>query len=126
MAVSMTFNAAGNADASASLAAGANRTFDIDGSTKIETQLTIKNTPGGAVAATRGVRIEVFNGYGTSGTTYNTLAERTYTLPSQAASTAESVTLRLGPGKYRVKLTNLDATNAVTLEGTTATIDSAA
>lgn len=121
----MTFNSAGNADASASLAASANRTFDIDGSTKIETQLTIKNTPGGSVAATRGLRIEVLNGYAASGTTYNTLPERTYVLPSQTGSTAESVTLRLGPGKYRVRITNLDATNAVTVEATTGTIDSA-
>src|ERR1044072_7115044 len=122
MAVAMTFNSAGNADVSASLAAGANRTFDIDGSAKVEVQLTVKNTPGGTIAATRGLKIEVFNGYASSGTTYNTTAERSYTLPSQTASTAESVTLRLGPGKYRVKITTLDASNAVTVESTTATV----
>lgn len=122
MAVSMTFNAAGNADASASLGAGANRSFSIDGSTKYEIQLTIKNTPGGSVAATRGVRIDVFPRYGT-GPSDTTIANPSYTLPSQAASTAESLMIRLPPGKYTVKLTNLDASNAVTLEATTATVD---
>jgi hypothetical protein len=118
----MTFNAAGNVDASASLAAGANRSFSFDGSTKYETQLTIKNTPGGSVAAVRGVRIDVFPRYGT-GPSDTTLANPSFTLPSQTASTAESIMIRLGPGKYTVKLTNLDATNAVTLEATTATVD---
>lgn len=122
MAVSMTFNAAGNIRSSASLAAGANATYDVDSSTKYETQITVLNTPGGTVAGTRGLKIEILQGYGSS-VSYTTIATQQLTLPSAAASTAESITLFIGPGKFRIKITNLDASNAITVEITSATLD---
>jgi hypothetical protein len=47
----------------------------------------------------------------------------TYTLGATAASTTYSKTLYLSTGKYIVLLTNTDASNAVTAEATTATVD---
>lgn len=122
MALSMTFNVAGNLIASGALGAGANTSANLDVSDKYGAQITVKNTPGGTIAATRGVRIDILYRYGT-GPSDTTLATQSYTLPSAVASTAESITLNVGPGKYVVKLTNLDAANGVTVEATTASID---
>jgi hypothetical protein len=117
--VTYTAGAAGNVITSASLAASAtaNSSTAMDFSAAFEGQVHVKNTPGGSVAATRGVTIEVFRRYGTTPTTAQT-AMLTYTLPSATASTAESLDLFLPPGVYNIKLTNLDATNAVTVEVT--------
>jgi hypothetical protein len=112
---SFTFNAAGNIRSSASLGAGATDNANVDYSAVIEALVTVKNTPGGTVAATRGVRVDIFNRHGSTPTTGDS-AVQSYTLPSAAASTAETLTIRLGPGKYNVKVTNLDASNAVTVE----------
>jgi hypothetical protein len=99
---SFTFATAGNIRASASLAV-------------IEAIITVLNTPGGTIAATRGVRIDIFNRYA-SGPTTSASAFYSTTLPSATASTAETATIRLPPGKYNIKITNLDATNAVVVE----------
>ncbi len=118
-----TFNAAGDIRASASLAASGTASFNLDYSTKLEGQITVKNTPGGTVAATRGVRVDFLPRYGST-LADTTLAAFSYTLPSAAASTAESKTFYIGTGKWVVKITNLDATNAVTaVEITSATVD---
>jgi hypothetical protein len=122
---SLTYNAAGNLITSSSLGAGANTTADIDASTKFAVKIVVKNTPGGTVAATRGLKIEVLEGYGSS-VVYTTVSLPAATLPSAVASTAESMVLEYGPGKYRLRLTNLDASNAVTIEASTVTIDSIA
>jgi hypothetical protein len=116
-----TANAAGNIRTSASLAASATDNTNVDYSAVLEGQIHVKNTPGGSVAATRGLRIEIFRRYGSTPTTAET-AMLTYTLPSATASTAESIDIFLGPGKYNVKVTNLDATNAITVEITGDTI----
>jgi hypothetical protein len=118
-----TANAAGNVLSSASLAASGTATADVDYSTRLEAQIHVTNTPGGTVASTRGLRVEVFRRYGSSPTVGET-PFLTYTLPSATASTAESVDIFLGPGKYRIKVTNLDASNAVTVAITGDTIDS--
>lgn len=110
-----TFNAAGNIRSSASLAASGTDNDDVDYSAVIEAIVTVKNTPGGSVAATRGVQVDIFNRHGSTPTTGDS-AVQSYTLPSAAASTAETLTIRLGPGKYNIKVTNIDATNAVTVE----------
>ena len=47
-----TANGAGNIHASASLAASATANDNYDGSAVFETQVHVKNTPGGSVAAT--------------------------------------------------------------------------
>lgn len=118
----MTYASAGNVRASASLGAGANASHSIDLSGKIEGQITIKNTPGGSVSSTRGVQVDVLPRYG-SGPTDSTIALTTYVLPSAAASTAESRTIYVGTGKFTLKITNLDTTNAVTVEITMDTVD---
>lgn len=114
-APAFTFNAAGNIRSSASLAASGTDNDDVDYSAVIEAIVQVKNTPGGTVAATRGLQVEIFQRYG-SGPTTGDSAVQVYTLPSAAASTAESITIHLGPGKYNIKITNIDATNAVTVE----------
>jgi hypothetical protein len=118
-----TGNAAGNVDASASLGAGSDRSASWDISGKFEGQVHVKNTPGGTIAVTRGLLVQVFRQYGNSPTTAQT-PFLTYTMPSATASTAESLTFWLGPGKYSIKLTNLDASNAITVEVTGDTVDS--
>lgn len=125
MAIAITYNSAGNLLASQSLAASASVTSgDIDASAKYGLLVVIKNTPGGTIASTRGLKIEATAGYGASGTAaYSTLGAVNSVLPSATASTAESIEIRLPSGHWKIKLTNLDATNAVTIEVTTATID---
>jgi len=120
---SMTFGAAGNVIASASIgASGTSSSSALDYSAKIEAQIHVKNTPGGSVAATRGLQIEVFREYST-GPTLGQTAFLTVVLPSAVANTAESDDIWLQTGKYLIKLTNLDATNAVTAEVTADTVD---
>src|SRR5580765_5813025 len=94
----MTFNTAGNIRASSSLAASGTANADVDYSAKYEGQIHVKNTPGGSVAATRGVRVDVFKRYGSTPTTGDT-AFLTLTLPSATASTAESADVFLPTGK---------------------------
>lgn len=118
-----TGNAAGNIRSSASLAASATDNANVDYSGKFEAQVHVKNTPGGSVAATRGLRIDVYRRYGTTPTTAESVLF-SITLPSAAASTAESSDFSLPTGKYNIKVTNLDATNAVTVEITADTVDS--
>lgn len=118
-----TGNAAGNLDTSASLAAATDRSVNWDISAKFEGQVTVKNTPGGTIAATRGLKVEVFRRHGSSPTT-SPSPFLAFTLPSAVPSTAESGEIFLGPGKYTIKVTNLDASNAVTVEITGDTVDS--
>lgn len=121
-APSMTFNAAGNIRSSSSLAASGTASYNLDYSAKFEGQISVKNTPGGTVATTRGLRVELLPRYGST-LADTTIAVQDYTLPSAVASTAESRTFYVGPGKWVLKITNLDATNAITVEITDATID---
>lgn len=109
-----TRGAAGNVKSSASLGAGATGNVDVDYSAVVRAKLSVKNTPG-TIAATKGVRIDIYDRYG-SGPTTSIQPVQTWTLPSDVASTAEDLTIWLPPGNYNVKWTNLDATNAVTLE----------
>ena len=118
-----TGNADGNIDTSASLAASATRSASWDISTKFEGQVHVLNTPGGTIAATRGVRVDVYRRYG-NGPTVSESPFLSYTLPSAVASTAESFDFFLGTGNYSIKLTNLDTANAVTCEVTGDTVDS--
>lgn len=118
----MTKNAAGNVRASASLGAGANETVTtaLDFSEKIEGQVTVKNTPG-TMSATKGLRCEFLPRYGSTPAT-TTLPAISMDLPSAAAA-AESKTFYLGTGVWALKLTNLDASNPVTVEVTSDTVD---
>lgn len=118
-----TFNAPGNIRASASLAAAASANFDLDYSAVFEGQIHVLNTPGGTIAAARGLQIDIFVRYG-NGPATSPSPMATFFLPSLVASTAEALPIRLGPGKYNIKVTNLDAANAVTVEITGDTITS--
>ena len=117
-----TGNSAANVIASASIAASGTSNANVDYSGVFEAQLNVLNTPGGSVAGTAGLRVDIFRRFGSSPTTATT-AFMSYTIPS-VASTAASCDIFLGPGKYNVKLTNLDATNAVTAQVTGDTITS--
>lgn len=112
---SMTFNAPGHVRAAGTLAAGASANYDLDYSSVIEGQVTVKITPGSSISSTRGVRVDFFPRYGTGPAT-TTIAQISYTMPSQTASTAESRTFYVSTGRWNVAITNLDTTNAVTAE----------
>jgi|SRR5919108_2646858 hypothetical protein len=116
-------NAAGNIRASAALAASGTATYDLDYSTALAARLIILNTPGGSISATRGLKVELFPRYGASGSLATApTAQQTYTLPSETASTPENLSLMVETGYWTLKITNLDATNAVTVEITDAII----
>lgn len=108
----MTFNAVDNVRAAASLAASGTANYDVDYSAVFEAQVHIKNTPGGTISGTRGLKIEIFKRTG-SGPTTGSSPFMTYFLPSQTASTAESADIYLSTGKYNIKITNLDTAQAI-------------
>jgi hypothetical protein len=117
---------------SASLAASGTATDTLDASAKFEAQVMYKVTAGGTVAATFGVRIDVFEVY--SSTTYGDAGTATanpnftYTVTGYTASqVAYSPKIFVPTGKWKFKITNLDATNAVTaVEAIYDTVDSIA
>ncbi|MGH8582458.1 MAG: hypothetical protein ACREWG_06630 [Gammaproteobacteria bacterium] len=68
----------------------------------------------GTVAATSGLRVDVFRAVDAlTSSTFDTIAAFTFTVPS-TTSTSKIVSFVLQTGAYRVFVTNLDATNAVT------------
>ena len=120
----MTYGAAGGALASQSLAAAGVVTFDVDTSGKIEAQVTLKATLRATVAATRGVRMEALQGFGSGTLQYASVPSASRAFGSAtAANGVASAALNLPTGKWRIRVTNLDAANAVTVEGTLATVD---
>lgn len=119
---SYTGNTANNIRASSSLAASGTANYDVDYSAKFEGQIHVDNTPGGTIAATAGVRIDIYRRYGATPTTAAT-PFLTVTLPSAVASTLESQDIFVGTGKFNIKVTNLDAANAVTVGITGDTVD---
>ncbi len=106
-----TGNTAANIHASATLAASGTANDNYDGSAVFETQVHVKAVVGTA-AATNGLQIDVYRRYGATPTTSGT-AFLTYILPS-VGSTTTDFDFFLPCGKYNIKLTNLDATNALT------------
>jgi len=122
--LNITEGAAGNGLASGSLAAGATVYFTVDLRGKLGGRLFIKNTPGGTVAATRGLTVSRFTNATSTTPDYPTIANTSFQLPSAVATIAESRTIELGPGLHRIGLTNNDASNAVTVMGTYSTYDS--
>lgn len=67
---------------------------------------------GAAVAATNGCKVEIFEAGST--TSYGTIASYPYTIPL-AANQVQTLPIRLPTGKYSITLTNLDATNGITV-----------
>lgn len=122
-APAMTFNTQANALSSQSLAGAANITFDVDASAKFEVQVQIKDARSGSVSATTGLKIEVFRLFG-AGPTVDTEPIGGPIQIASVASTTKYLSFALSTGKYRIRITNLDATVASTVEATTSTIDS--
>lgn len=121
-APAMTFNAEANVLASQALAASGTVTADVDASTVFEVQLQFKNAGGASVSATNGLRVEVFRRLGTTPTN-DTEAMTSFDLPT-TASTSRYKSLALPTGKYRIKLTNLDTAQGITVEITSAVVAS--
>ena len=119
----MTQNATGNILASSALALSASTAnLDIDATTKFELELQIGVTFG-AVAATNGLQVNVYRLFG-AGPTADTIQVTQFTIPG-TASTTKNQSLALPTGRYRIVLTNLDATNGLTgVTVTSSTIDS--
>lgn len=115
---SVTYNSAGNAVSSASLGAGASTTFVADfSSNMLGGWVQIWDTGGASVATTNGLQVQVFPaGDNTPG--YDTVAIAQFTITT-VASTVEKQSIPLPMGKYQFKLTNLDASNGITIEATT-------
>lgn len=118
---STTVNTQANLLASGSLAASGTTTADLDLTGKFGADVQVKDT-GGTVAGTNGVQVDVFRLFGGTPTA-DTLAVLTFVIPT-TTSTATYKSFHLETGKYRIKLTNLDASNAVTVEMTSTTNDS--
>jgi hypothetical protein len=107
-----TPNTAGNAlAAGTTIAASASTNFNIDVSAHMEGVLQCSGTGGGTVAATSGMRVDVYPRVGT-GPANDTIAQTSVTIP-MVVSTASLQSIRLQPGKYNIKFTNLDASNAI-------------
>lgn len=124
---SMTFGT--TLHTSASLGASGTATDNLDASTKFEAQLMVKVTAGGTVAATFGVQVDMYEIY--SGSTYGNsstgtpVPNFTYVVTGYTSTqVVYSPKFYLPTGKWLVKMTNLDASNAVTVESIYDTIDS--
>jgi hypothetical protein len=120
---SATLNAHGNALTSASLAANTAVSFTVDfTSSTLGGFVQIWNTGGGTVAATNGLQVQVF---ATADTTpnYDTIpfGGVNFTIAT-VTSTAARQSFFLPTGKFQVTLTNLDVTNAITVEATKAPV----
>lgn len=112
-----TFNTAANADASATLAAGASRTFNVDVSTKFAGWLVVEGNFG-TIAATAGLRIRMFPGYA-SGPTYSTTNPNYEYVLTAVSGLQRTPRIMVPTGKWQFQITNLDATNGVTVVAAT-------
>jgi hypothetical protein len=110
MALTWTHNT-GNVRASASLAASASVSYDVDWSAFYEILLGITSTAG-TVSGTNGLRVQVAP---RSGSTPATATESwlDFSIPSVASSTARYVR-SISPARYTITITNLDTVNALT------------
>jgi len=119
----MTKNALGNALASATVAAAGTTTFDLDFSAKFEGQLVVQGNFG-TIAATAGLQVQIFARFDSTPTNATTNPNFTYTIPA-VSGLQYSPRIYLPTGVYHVIITNLDASNSVTVvQATTDTVDS--
>lgn len=116
---------------SASLGASGTASDTVDLSTKYQAQIMYKVTAGGTVAATFGVRIDIYGIY--LGSTYGDsstgtpVPNYTFTVTNYAASqVVYSPKIFLDTGRWKIVITNLDATNAITVEALYDTVDTIA
>ena len=120
---SVTFNARYNALGSVSLASSGTTSFTADfSSSALGGFVQIWDTGGATVAATNGCQVQAFATADTS-PNYDTIAfaGTNFTITT-VQSTAAAQSFFLPSGKYQIKLTNLDATNAITVGATTASV----
>lgn len=106
---------------SASLAGAGTASDNLDIRTKFEARVQVKNTGGGTVAATNGLQVDVFR-YVDGGTRKDTIAMTTLIIPT-TTSTEKEQSFALPTGHYSVKFTNLDVTNAITVDALYETTD---
>jgi len=119
---SVTFNTRYNAYSSQSLAASGTTTFTVDfSSSSLGGFVQIWDTTT-TVAATNGCQVQAFATADT-GPNYDTVAfaGTNFVLAPGGSSTAAQ-SFFLPTGKYQIKLTNLDGTNAITVGATTAAV----
>jgi hypothetical protein len=113
---SVTFNAAGNilAVSTALAASGVNSGSVVDFSVNsLGGWIQITDIGGGSVSATSGLQVQVFPA-GDSTPHYDSVAIYTFTITTVASTTSRQSIL-LPTGKYSITLTNLDATNGITV-----------
>ncbi len=115
----LTPGAANGIRALSTLAASATASYDIDYSAAYGGWLHVIGTFG-TVAATNGLQIDIFKYYGST-PTLATNAYQTWTIPG-TASTTKDIDIPLPNGKWSIKLTNLDGTNALTNVGITSDV----
>ena len=112
---SVTYNAEGNILAtSTSLGASASNTGNIVdfSSSSLGGWVEIYSKGGSSVAATNGCQVSVYAAGST--TTYGTIAIYSPSI-ANTANTVALLSILLPTGKYSITLTNLDATNAITV-----------
>jgi hypothetical protein len=76
-------------------------------------RLQVASTGGATVATTNGCQVQVLSS-SDGGTTYDVVPYIGPFVIATVASTLESASYDLPPGQYKLKLTNLDTTNALT------------
>lgn len=119
MGFTRTSGSPGNISAAASLAASASRTVTVDFTTVGWGVLVVGCLTGGTVAASAGLQFTIFEGAGST-PEYDTVGS-TYVVPATAASTQTARAIELQQGLYKLTMTNLDASNAVTPHATSDT-----
>lgn len=108
-----TSNVAGNLLASATIAAsGTNSTTNLDLSAKFEAQVQFSGAFG-TVAGTAGIQVDCYRRIG-SGPAVDTVPAATFLVVAVASTTVKQ-SFVLQTGRWNIKLTNLDATNSVTV-----------
>jgi len=116
---SVTLETVGNVLTSGSLAANTSTTFTVDFSTStLGGYVQVWDTGGGTVATTNGCQVQAFLA-GDTTPNYDTVpfAGTLFTITT-VVSTAARQSFFLPTGKWQIKLTNLDVTNAITVEAT--------
>ncbi len=114
----MTANALGNALASGTIVASGTANFNLDLSAKFEGQLVVQGNFG-TIAATAGLQIQIFARFDSTPTNATTNPNFTYTIPA-VSGLQYSPRIYLPTGVYHVIITNLDASNSVTVVQATA------
>lgn len=108
-----TQNTAGNIASAVALAAGASSSvYTLDNSTRFGCVLLISVTYGATVAATAGVRVDIYGNLAGSASTdpFTSI----YPAVGTATTTKSALVCALPEGKWFVKVTNLDVTNGIT------------